>query len=555
MWFCCHKVCFAILTIFAVCCTAEDDTIVDTKQGKVSGVKKSVVSKTVKAYLGIPYAEAPTGEKRFKKPEPRAPWQGIYEATTLGSSCSQDKGEYYTQISGSDVYLVKNKISEDCLTLNIWVPQSISKPAHVMTYIHGGGFISGTSAFEIYDGSVLAASESMIVVSMNYRLGALGFLAFPKNVNAPGNAAMFDQRLALQWVHENIAAFGGNPESITIFGESAGAGSVGYHVISSGSQPFFKRAILQSGSPTAFWAINSYERSRKLSLELAKMVNCPTEDDDAAIACLQKVDAKELVEKQILIDSKFALTLFVPVVDNDFVSDIPKNLVKHSISNIDVLIGVTKNDGNPFPLFGAPGFNAKNLSLITTQQLKKGLKFFFPTTNDLHLESMMLLYKDWDDEQNMEKNRDALERILKDIHFTCPSKYFANSAAKDQNKIFVYEYDHRPSIETYPEWMGVVHASELPVLFGQPLSFPEKFSNKEQVFSRRVMKMWANFAREGNPSDDKFNWPQYLPEEQKYAILKADHIEVKQKWNSQKCQFWNSFYPKLVEKMTQEGEP
>ncbi|KAM3920536.1 cholinesterase-like [Leptodactylus fuscus] len=551
MRFCNSKICFLILTILAVHITAEDDTIVETRQGKVSGIKQSVMSRTVTAYLGIPYGEAPTGEKRFQKSEPRAPWHGVYNATTFGNSCYQRKENLASEISGMEKWFVKNEMSEDCLNLNVWVPQTMSKPAHVMVYIYGGSFFLGTSASDMYDGSLLAASEDVIVVSMNYRLGVFGFLGFPGNTKAPGNAGLFDQRLALQWVHENIAAFGGNPDSITIFGVSAGGASVGYHVISPGSHSYFNRAILQSGAPTANWAFNSHERSRRLSIQLAKLLNCPTEDEDATIACLQKVDAKDIVDKQFLNLSGFVLTVFVPILDNDFITEVPQNLVKESIMNTDIMIGIAKDDGNPLPVFGAPGFSVKNQSLITTEELKEGLRYFFPSADNLSVESMMLLYVDWDDEKNTEKNRKAMEQILRDNYFMCPAKYFADFASKTINNLYVYEYNHRSSDEFFPEWMGVIHGAELPMLFGKPLISPQQFTKQDQVFSRRLMKIWANFAKTGNPSDDEFNWPQYSAEEQRYAILK-DPIDVKQKWNNQKCQFWNSFYPKLVKYLIHE---
>ncbi|KAM3919008.1 cholinesterase-like [Leptodactylus fuscus] len=497
MRFCGNNICFLILTVLAVYVIADNDTIVETRQGKVSGIKQSVISRTVTAYLGIPYAEAPTGERRFQKPEPRAPWDGVYKATTYGKSCYQSKENFYCEIPAMEKWIVKNEMSEDCLNLNVWVPQTISKPAHVMVFIHGGSFISGSSASDRHDGSVLAASEDVIVVSMNYRLGAFGFLGFPGNTKAPGNAGLFDQRLALQWVYKNIAAFGGNPENITLFGLSAGAVSVGYHVISPGSHSYFNRAILQSGAPTANWAFNSHETSRRFSTQLAKLLNCPTENEDTSIACLQNVDAKDIVDKQFLNVSGYALTIFVPILDNDFITVVPHNLVKQSIMNTDILIGVAKDDGNPFPVFGAPGFSVKNQSLITTEELKEGLRYFFPPGDDLSVESMMLMYVDWDDEKNTEKNRKAMEQILKDYYFMCPSKYFANFASKTINNFYVYEYDHRPSDEVFPEWMGAIHGAELSMVFGKPLISPQQFSNREQIFSRRLMNIWGNFARTG----------------------------------------------------------
>ncbi|XP_075137213.1 cholinesterase-like [Leptodactylus fuscus] len=549
-----NKTCFVILTILAVYVMAEDDTIVKTRQGKVSGIKQSVISRSVTAYLGIPYGEAPTGEKRFQKSEPRAPWHGVYKAITYGNSCYQSEDDNYAKFSESDKWNVKNEMSEDCLNLNVWVPQTMSKPAHVMVFIHGGAFIFGTSSSDMYVGSVLAASEDVIIVSMNYRLGVFGFLGFPGNTKAPGNAGLFDQRLALQWVHENIAAFGGNPDSITIFGHSAGGASVGYHVMSPGSHSYFNRAILQSGAPTANWAFNSHETSRMLSIQLAKLLNCPTEEDDATIACLQRADAKDIVDKQIQTVSRYALTFFVPVLDNDFITDLPQNLVKQSIMDTDIMIGITKDDGNPFTVFGAPGFSIKNQSLITTEELKQGLKYYFPSADNLSVESMMLLYVDWEDKKNTEKNREAMEQILRDNYFLCPSKYFANFASKAKNNLYVYEYDHRPSDEGLPEWMGFAHGAELSILFGKPLISPQQFSTQEQIFSRRLMNIWGNFARTGNPSDNEFHWPQYSAKEQCYAIVKVDRIDTKQKWSSQKCQFWNSFYPKLIKKMIRKGK-
>ncbi|XP_063804236.1 cholinesterase-like [Pseudophryne corroboree] len=537
-----------ILSFVAICTNAEDDTIIETKQGKVSGFTLSVLSDTVTAYTGIPYAEAPIGFKRFQKPEPRKPWLGIHKATKFGNSCYQSKSEAYSELPGVDKWLVKNEMSEDCLNLNVWVPQSISKPAHVMVFIYGGGFISGTSSLAVYDGSVLAATEKVIVVSMNYRVGALGFLAFPGSKDVPGNSGLFDQRLALQWVHDNIAAFGGDPGSVTLFGQSAGAASVGYHVLSTGSHSYFKRVIIQSGSPTADWAFNSKERARILSLKLAQRIGCPTEDDNSTIACLKNVDAKEIIHKQLPTDSKFELTYFVPTIDNDFLLDVPKNLVNQTNKHIDILIGVTKDDGNPFPVFAGQGISTKYLSLITTEQLEQGLRQFFPPGEELAIESFKLLYIDWDDEGNQEKNRDALAKILKDYYFTCPSKYFASFAAETTNNVFVYEYDHRPSNEVWPQWMGAIHGAELPIIFGNPFSAPQEFSQEEQAFSKRIMKMWANFAREGNPSDDGFVWPHYSTGDQNHAILKMNNISVRQKWSGQNCQFWNFYYPEQVKK-------
>ncbi|KAM4663289.1 cholinesterase-like [Discoglossus pictus] len=541
------NVCLIVLSILSV--KAEDDTVVEIKQGKVSGIQLSVLSGSVTAYLGIPYGEPPTGAHRFKKSEPRKPWQGIHKATEFGKSCYQYKDEAYSELPGTAMWMVNNEMSEDCLYLNVWVPSPKPKSCSVMVFIYGGGFISGTTSLDLYDGSRLAYSEKVIVVSMNYRVGALGFLALPGNNNAPGNAGLFDQRLALQWVHENIEVFGGNPHSVTIFGHSAGAASVGYHVVSSGSHAYFKNAIIQSGSAIADWAISSNDHARKLALKLAKNLGCSLEDDNVIMTCLQNIDPVKMVEKQVFAETVYYLIYFGPVLDNDFLNDYPGNLVDQTLKETNILMGVTKDDGNPFALFGAPGFSLKNESLITFTNLEQGLRRFFHAAGDKAIEPILLEYTEWEDRDNLERNREAMEQILTDNYFVCPMKLFANKLADNKHNVYFYIYDYRMTKEVWPEWMGVIHGAEIPILFGKPLIESHNYTNEEKVLSKRMMKFWANFARHGNPNGDGeegFNWPLYSSGEQKYAVLKLDHSEVQEKLNSRHCQFWNIYYPKLI---------
>ncbi|XP_053331523.1 cholinesterase-like [Spea bombifrons] len=551
--------CLLAISVFVTNTQAEEDTIIETKQGKVRGFYLPVPSGSVIAYLGIPYGEAPIGAQRFKKPEPRKPWQGIHEATKYGKSCYQTRDEASAAFRGTDMWQVNNEMSEDCLHLNVWVPSTKPKSAQVMVFIYGGAFLAGTSSLDIYDPSILVYSEEVIVVSMNYRVGALGFLALPGNINAPGNAGLFDQRLALQWVYENIAAFGGNPNTITLFGHSSGAACVGFHLLSPGSQNYTKRAIVQSGSVSAPWAINSHKRARRLTLKLAELLECPTDDDNAMIACLKKVDPKDIVKKQVLSETEhpYALTRIIPVVDYDFLSDTPNNLLKQSIREIDVLLGGTKDDGNPFPIWGAPGFSREHDSLITTSQLVEGLVRYFPSAGDLGVESIIFEYKDWEDEDCPEKNRGAMELILRDYYMICPMKYFAEEVFKQKAKVFFYIFDHRSSQEVWPERMGVIHGAILPFMFGKPLIADRNFTEEEKSLSKNIMKFWANFARHGTPHGDSekdFIWLPYKKEEEKYAVLKASNWESHQKLYSRRCQFWNSYLPKLVRKLGTSGD-
>ncbi|KAH0630398.1 hypothetical protein JD844_013394 [Phrynosoma platyrhinos] len=225
------------------------DNVVVTNSGPIQGKHIMTDSGMVTAFLGIPYAEPPVGELRFQKPHPHQPWSHTLKATSFGNSCHQESSVLptYHQVLDPDPTL---SVSEDCLFLNIWVPHpQPSAPAPVFVWVHGGAFFMGTGS---YDKSLLAATENIIVASMNYRLGALGFLALPPS--APGNAGLWDQHLALRWLKENIAAFGGDPTRLTLGGQSAGSASVGFHLLSPVSQHVFAQATLQSGAAISPWA-------------------------------------------------------------------------------------------------------------------------------------------------------------------------------------------------------------------------------------------------------------------------------------------------------------
>ncbi|NXC45228.1 ACES Acetylcholinesterase, partial [Penelope pileata] len=181
-------------------------------------------------FLGIPYAQPPLGPLRFQAPRPAQPWPGVRDAGSQPFACFQPVDTTFPGFGGSEMWNPNREMSEDCLYLNVWAPHPPPRRgAAVLVWIYGGGFSSGAGS--PYDGRYLAGAEGVLVVSMNYRVGALGFLALPGHPEAPGNAGLLDQRLALRWVQENIAAFGGDPAAVTLFGESAGAASVGLHLL------------------------------------------------------------------------------------------------------------------------------------------------------------------------------------------------------------------------------------------------------------------------------------------------------------------------------------
>ena len=240
-----------------------DDLVVDIKKyGKIQGFETSTSDgKKVSAWYGIPYAQPPTGSLRFRHPRPVEPWGGVKRTQEHPNSCIQYTDVFFPNFQGSAQWNTNTKQSEDCLYLNVVVPKPHPKNAAVLLWIYGGGFWSGTTTLDLYDMRTMVAEENIIMVGIQYRVASLAFLYFD-TTDVPGNAGMFDQIMAMQWVKDNIAGFGGNPNNITLMGESAGAASVSLHLLSPLSRDLFSQAIMQSASANTPWAVTTKREGR-----------------------------------------------------------------------------------------------------------------------------------------------------------------------------------------------------------------------------------------------------------------------------------------------------
>ncbi|VDD78622.1 unnamed protein product [Mesocestoides corti] len=286
------------------------DALLTLRNGvSLKGTKWTVDGVVVDAYLGIPFARPPIGNLRFAPPVEARLWKGERDATQRPNTCWQ------YLFSGFDLANPAARVmSEDCLYLNVWVPANMpqdGKPLPVMVWIFGGGFFSGTSTLDVYDGKFLAAKEGVIVVSMQYRLGPFGFLYVDSEVD--GNMGLLDQRLALKWVQKHIAKFGGDPTKVTLFGESAGAASVTLQYLSPESRPLFQRMILQSASALNRWALSTKSVAHDAGLSVSEMQileQCNSEAPTAgfncsmngrnlkkAVRCLRELPAKTLFDR------------------------------------------------------------------------------------------------------------------------------------------------------------------------------------------------------------------------------------------------------------------
>ncbi|XP_032090372.1 acetylcholinesterase isoform X2 [Thamnophis elegans] len=541
-----------VLSSIAVLPGQAEELKVSTQTGWVRGIRMPVLDGHVSAFLGIPFAEPPVGRMRFLRPEPIKPWQHVLDATTYQRACYQMVDNSFPGFHGTEMWNPNRGMSEDCLYLNIWVPSPRPRDTSVLVWIYGGGFYSGSASLDVYDGRLLAYTQNVILVSLSYRVGAFGFLGLLGSQEAPGNMGLLDQRLALQWIQNNIQHFGGNPNAVTIFGESAGAASVGMHLLSAQSRALFQRVILQSGAPNAPWATVTPAESRRRATLLGKQVGCHFTNDSELVSCLRSKTPQQLIDEELSVlpyKSTFRFS-FVPVIDGDFFPDTPEAMLSMgNFKQTQVLLGVVKDEGSYFLIYGLPGFSKDNDSLINQADFLEGVRMAVPHGNDIATEAVVLQYTDWQDAENGEKNRDAMDDIVGDHNVICPVMHFATSYAKRGNKVYAYLFDHRASNLAWPPWMGVPHGYEIEFVFGLPLNDTLNYTAQEKELSRRMMRYWANFARTGSPTDptDKDGaWPAYTTSQQQYVQLNTQPLATQRSLRAQICAFWNHFLPKLL---------
>lgn len=350
-----------------------DPLVVETTSGLVRGFARTVLDKEVHIFYGIPFAKPPIGPLRFRKPLPIEPWHGVLNASVLPNSCYQERYEYFPGFPGEEMWNPNTNISEDCLYLNVWVPEKNHRLRHkgsessnngeknglpMLVWIYGGGFMSGTATLDVYDADIMAAVSNVIIASMQYRVGAFGFLYlnkhFTNSEEAPGNMGLWDQALALRWLRDNAAAFGGDPDLITIFGESAGGSSVSLHLISPVTRGLVRRGILQSGTLNAPWSYMTGEKANEVARVLVDDCGCNStmlqENPARVMACMRSVDAKTISVQQW--NSYWGILGFpsAPTIDGIFLPKHPLDLLREAdFKDTEILIGNNENEGKSDP--------------------------------------------------------------------------------------------------------------------------------------------------------------------------------------------------------------
>jgi para-nitrobenzyl esterase len=478
--------------------------IVETASGKLEGREED----GVQSFLGIAYAAPPLGRLRFAPPEPIAPWAGIRSAVAPGFACPQPASLLPGMSPGPQ--------NEDCLFLNVYTPRADGGRRPVLFWIHGGGFTTGSGSQAIYDGARLARRGDVVVVTIHYRLGALGFLA-PRAAElsldgATDNAGLLDQVAALAWVHENIARFGGDPGQVTIFGESAGGMSVSTLLATPAARGLFHRAIAQSGSAQA---TQDGEKAARVTHQVVAELGL----DRARAAALRDIPAADLVAAQIRATEKLQRDMFLvfaPVVDPATVPVAPARAVADgAAAAIPLMTGTTLDEWRLFT-FAAPGHRS-----LDADVLRKRIAHRLRLIGRGDVDEMLALYRAGRPKAAPWELFDAIET---DRHFRVPAIRLAEAQRRHQPETYLYLFAW-PS-PAARGLLGACHAIELPFVFGT-LDAPhmQRFSGSgpaAEALSLRTMDSWIAFAREGRPSHDGNAWPAYGETHRHTMVLDAD---------------------------------
>nr|XP_060615346.1 cholinesterase-like [Anolis sagrei ordinatus] len=532
-----------------------DGTVVNTKSGPVKGKLLPESSSSVMAYLGIPYAEPPLGNLRFQKPRPHQRWSQVLEADNFGNACPQVT---YPESSDSKAWALNRPLSEDCLSLNIWVPHPRpSTPTPILIWIHGGGgFSSGSGSMNLYNGASLAAREKVIVASITYRLGPLGFFYLPPVI--PGNMGLLDQQLALTWFKENAASFGGDPNKITIFGHNGGAVSVGLHLLSPRSQPLFSQAILQSAVPNVLWGWKSPEEVKQKTLALSHLLGCEGSDENALLSCLRGKNATEFSQQEVplMLKQEFLLDVpFLPTTDGDFLPEDPQKLLQSGRIQVKpILLGGTSDETVHFVPYYYP--EVKD-GLISWDQLLNIAKRTIRNVSPEDVKAVALKYSE--DYQGAAQYRSAMSQMINEYGFWCPLAEFTAKVQEAGSPVYAYIFSHHTSGAAFPEWFGAPHGAELPYVFGNlelAVAVNKTFTEAEAALSHRIMHYWAEFARNGNPTESKVKvgkWPLYNAMQQKVFLLNTEMPQNQQVSPARHCDFLKA-YSAQSKKSNEDGK-
>lgn len=500
--------CIISLNFFIFCQKMpEDNKVIKTESGLVKGVLADKESNLV-VFKGIPYAMPPVGDLRWKAPKASNKWEGIRVCDTLGNICPQI--ETYGKI--------KN-MCEDCLYLNVFTTNiNKKKKLPVMVWIHGGGLNMGTGFKQNSDGSEFA-KKGVVLVSFNYRLGQLGFLAHPElsaesENGVSGNYGFLDQIAALKWVKQNIEAFGGDPNNVTIFGESAGGTSVSVLCSSKLAKGLFHKAIMQSPWMFGFMSNTAKPNITYLKKNLASITSAEAlgeewakkyldKDDKDVMTKLRSLDANLITRDESYYETR-------TTIDGWVLNDYPESVfTKGEQADVPMIIGTNSNEGN---------FYWNYIKQKSKQDFIKSLTNFYGN----EAINVVNFYT-----QNSEQNiKIAVSKYITDSWFLEPSMQMLKGMEKIKSPIFQYEFSV-PN-RKYPK-LGAIHGAEIKYVFN---NLEGEILEIDRSISKTMMDYWVQFAKSGNPNKKGLNnWSVYSSEMENYMDFSEKHIKMQNKNN------------------------
>lgn len=490
-----------LVALFVLSAAAADAVRVET------GLLEGTAAGDVRVYKGVPYAKPPVGDLRWKPPSPPQAWQGVRRAAELGPACVQplNPSPYGTAAPA--------RLDEDCLYLNIWTAAKAGEKQPVLFWIHGGGHTTGHGGQASYDGSEIAR-RGAVVVTINYRLGPFGYFSHPllsreSPDGSSGNYGTLDQIAALGWVRRNIAAFGGDRDRVTVFGESAGSVSTGCLLVSPRAEGLFHRAVLQSGIPVN---VSRYvredapggEATEKMGARIAAQLGCETLD------CLRRETAEEVLKVASPVGNLAAGNRFLPVVDGDAIPRKPTELfAAGKFRRVPVMAGANADEGTI--LLGR--------ALAEVQTRESYLAYLRRTFGDL-ADRLLRYYPARDDSAV----RKALADLYGDMAFVAPTRRLSRWIAQAGGRVYLYHFNRVPPT-LLGERFGSYHAAEIPYVFRTfGLNLPSDRRPETPAWDRdlsdRMMGAWLRFAATGDPNGGGLPaWSAYDPAKDEVMVF------------------------------------
>jgi len=497
---------------------AGDPLTIDTDRGPVHGARVG----GVRQFLGIPYAAPPVGSLRWRPPEPPAPWTAPLDATNAGARCPQVLPVVNVRLG-----------DESCLFVNVFSPDPPpDRRAPVMVWIHGGGFTVGSGMDD--DPTRLVARTGVVAVTINYRLGQLGFLAHPALTaehpqHAGGNLGIEDQQAALRWVKRNIAAFGGDPRKVTIFGESAGGISVCAQLLSRGGRGLFHRAISESGP--CLLPFPTLAAAEAQGVRFATALGCADAAD--VLACLRSKPALDVLaalppDPTFLFDRS---ANWLPTSDGVVLPADPVGALRRGrFHRVPMIVGANRDEGR---LFVGLAFNAMGHALAADRWAAEVDAYFGPTAGpQVRARYPLESYPD---------PGAAFGQAIGDAILRCPSVESARMIARHV-PVYEYQYDHAPNPFILPMPgidLGAFHSAELPYVFAGPVlsSGNIVFTPAEDQLVDDVTGAWTRLAAHGRPGGAGLRWPRVTRSSRKYLSLDT-LLGVRRHATGDVCEFW-----------------